>query len=112
MNSSFTKLCCMLESEGGLKGTRYMEVDEQVAMSLHLLAHHVKNRTIQFQFKGSGEIINGTHIKVRVPAEDRPRYRTRKDEIATNVFAACSQDMQFTYVLSGWEGSAADSRVP
>ncbi|KAG6499687.1 hypothetical protein ZIOFF_039478 [Zingiber officinale] len=153
--SSFTKLCCMLKSEGGLKGTRYMEVDEQVAISLHLLAHHVKNRTIQFRFKRSGETISrhfslflnvvihlqnvlfenpepitagsidwrwkwfknclgaldGTHIKVRVPTEDRPRYRTRKGEIATNVLAACSQNMQFTYVLSGWEGSAADSRV-
>ncbi|XP_068640722.1 uncharacterized protein [Aristolochia californica] len=25
--------------------------------------------------------------------------------------AACTFDMQFTYVLAGWEGSAADSRV-
>ncbi|XP_074557060.1 protein ANTAGONIST OF LIKE HETEROCHROMATIN PROTEIN 1-like [Curcuma longa] len=153
--SSFIKLCCMLENEGGLKGTRYMEVDEQVAISLHLIAHHVKNRTIQFRFKRSGETISrqfslflnvvirlqnvlfenpktiaansidwrwkwfknclgaldGTHIKVRVPSEDRPRYWTRKGEIATNALAACSQDMQFTYVLAGWEGSVADCKV-
>lgn len=42
---------------------------------------------------------------------DKPRYRTRKNEIATNVLGVCSQDMQFIYVLSGWEGSAADGRV-
>ncbi|KAJ9538382.1 hypothetical protein OSB04_031115 [Centaurea solstitialis] len=31
--------------------------------------------------------------------------------IATNVLGVCSQDMQFIYVLPGWEGSAADGRV-
>ena len=43
--------------------------------------------------------------------EDRPRYRTRKNEIATNVLGVCSHDMQFIYVLLGWEGSTVDSRV-
>ncbi|KAK9292927.1 hypothetical protein L1049_020908 [Liquidambar formosana] len=57
------------------------------------------------------EALDGTYIKVRVPEEDKPRYRTRKNEIATNVLGVCSQDMQFIYVLPGWEGSAADSRV-
>ena len=42
---------------------------------------------------------------------DKPRYRTRKNEIATNVLGVCSQDMQFIYVLPGWEGSTSDSRV-
>ena len=46
-----------------------------------------------------------------MPLEDKPRYRNRKGEIATNVLAVCSQDMQFIYVLPGWEGSAADGRV-
>ena len=48
---------------------------------------------------------------MRVPLEDKPRYRNRKGEIATNVLGVCSQDMQFIYVLPGWEGSAADGRV-
>ena len=42
---------------------------------------------------------------------DKPRYRTRKNEIATNVLGVCSQDMQFIYVFPGWEGSTSDSRV-
>ena len=46
-----------------------------------------------------------------MPLEDKPRYRNQKEEIATNVLAVCSQDMQFIYVLPGWEGSAADGRV-
>ena len=46
-----------------------------------------------------------------MPAIDKPRYRTRKGEIATNVLAVCSRDSQFIFVLPGWEGSASDSRV-
>ena len=42
---------------------------------------------------------------------DKPRYRTRKNEIATNVLRVCSQDMQFIYILPVWEGSAIDSKV-
>ncbi|XP_057985365.1 uncharacterized protein LOC131170330 [Hevea brasiliensis] len=28
-----------------------------------------------------------------------------------NILAACTFDLRFTYVLSGWEGSASDSRI-
>ena len=46
-----------------------------------------------------------------MPAIDRNRYRTRKGDIATNVLGVCAPDMQFVYVLPGWDGSAADRRV-
>jgi hypothetical protein len=55
--------------------------------------------------------LDGTYIRVRVPTIDKPRYRTRKGEVATNVLAVCSHDLQFIFVLPGWEGSASDSRV-
>ncbi|KAH6766322.1 hypothetical protein C2S52_017305 [Perilla frutescens var. hirtella] len=132
--------------------TKNMLVDEQVALTLHILAHHQKQRTINNNFERSGETISrnfrrvinsiisiqgellkkpepipdgctderwkwfkgclgaldGTHIKVLVPKEDKPRYRTRKGEIATNVLGVCSQDMEFIYVLPGWEGSTGN----
>ncbi|TYK28769.1 retrotransposon protein [Cucumis melo var. makuwa] len=126
-----------------------------VAMFLHVLAHDVKNRVIQWEFVRSGEIVSrhfnivllavfrlyeelikrhvpvtsncndqrwkcfenclgaldGTYIKVNVPAGDRPTFRTRKGEIATNVLGVCDTKGDFVYVLAGWEGSAADSRI-
>ncbi|KAF7815082.1 protein ALP1-like [Senna tora] len=119
----------MLDDIGGLRPTRNMLVDEQVAIFLHILSHHVKNRVIQFRFGRSGETVSryfntvlkamiklmphlfkkpelvaddstderwkwfkgclgaldGTHIRIRVPSEDQPRYRNRKGEITTNV---------------------------
>ncbi|KAA0049910.1 retrotransposon protein [Cucumis melo var. makuwa] len=41
----------------------------------------------------------------------RPMFRTRKGEIATNVLGVCDTKGNFVYVLVGWEGSVADSRV-
>ncbi|KAM6583354.1 hypothetical protein CsatB_010356 [Cannabis sativa] len=152
---AFTNLCMMLENIGGLQPSKYLAIDEQVAMFLHIIAHHCKNRVIKFRFMRSGETVSryfhnvlhavirlhkellvkpepvpenstderwkwfknclgaldGTYIRVRVPIEDRPKYRNRKGEIATNVLGVCSRDMQFIYVLPGWEGSAADGRV-
>lgn len=42
---------------------------------------------------------------------DKPRYRSRKGEICTNTLAVCDRNLMFVYILPGWEGSAADSRV-
>ncbi|KAK6134034.1 hypothetical protein DH2020_032213 [Rehmannia glutinosa] len=153
--SAFVRLCFRLEATGMVSSTKNMSVDEQVAMAVHILAHHQKQRIINANFERSGETISrhfrqvlnaiiriqgellkvpeavpdnstderwkwfkgclgaldGTHVKVRVCTDDKPRYRTRKNEIATNVLGVCSQDMQFIYVLPGWEGSAADGRV-
>ena len=46
-----------------------------------------------------------------MPTADKPRYRTRKGDIATNMLGVCTPEMQFVYVLPGWEGSVADGRV-
>lgn len=56
--ATFVRLCGMLETIGGLKPTKNMLVDEQVAIFVNILAHHVKNRAIQFQFGRSGESIS------------------------------------------------------
>ncbi|GJR16877.1 putative nuclease HARBI1 [Tanacetum coccineum] len=55
--------------------------------------------------------IDGTHVRVRVPNRDTPIYRGRKGYPTINVFVACTFDLKFTYVLSGWEGTASDSRI-
>ncbi|PPD90871.1 hypothetical protein GOBAR_DD12175 [Gossypium barbadense] len=153
--TAFFKLCEMLESIGGLKSSRNMLVDEQVAMFLHIISHHLKNRVIKHHFRRSGETVSrafhsvlnavirlkdvlfkkpepitadssdtrwkwfknflgaldGTHIKIRVPTVDKPRYRMRKGNIATNMLGVCTPEMQFVYVLPGWEGSVADGQV-
>ena len=62
-------------------------------------------------FKDAQAAIDGTHILVFPPAEDRPRYRDHKGQLSQNVLASCTFDLQFCHILSGWEGSVSDSTL-
>ncbi|KAL2943147.1 Protein ALP1-like [Bienertia sinuspersici] len=116
-------------NQGGLVATRNVTMKEIAALFLHILAHDLKNRTIQAILACFGETVShqllvvlrsilkfrkaldGTHIKKTVPVEDHPRYRDRMGDISTDVLATCNSDLRFTYVLPGWEGSTSDPLV-
>ncbi|KAG8380356.1 hypothetical protein BUALT_Bualt06G0007000 [Buddleja alternifolia] len=153
--NAFGRLCYLLENMGGLCSTKNVQVTEQVAIFLSILAHHKKNCVVKHDFKRSGYTISahfnnvltvllklhtlflvkpvpieedcandrwkwfkgclgaldGTYIPLRVAQKDKGRYRNRKGDISTNVLAVCDINMNYVYMLCGWEGSAADSRV-
>ncbi|KAK5818895.1 hypothetical protein PVK06_023845 [Gossypium arboreum] len=54
---TFFKLCEMLQTLGGLKSSRNMLVDVQVAIFLHIISHHLKNRVIKHHYR-SGETVS------------------------------------------------------
>ncbi|KAL8473446.1 hypothetical protein ACS0TY_030327 [Phlomoides rotata] len=62
-------------------------------------------------FKGCLGALDGTYIDVQVPIPEKARYRNRKGQVTINVPGVCDMSMKFVYVLTGWEGSAAYSRV-
>ncbi|XP_076883206.1 uncharacterized protein LOC143531898 [Bidens hawaiensis] len=157
--NAFMILCQKLESDGGLRSTQRMTIEEQVARFLHIIGNDFRNRFVSWFYYQSGSAtsvhfhrvlnaiisledqyliqptgdtvqkqiqekrrfypffkdcigaIDGTHIRVKVPSKDAPRYRGRKGYPTINVLAACTFDLKFTYVLSGWEGTTSDSRV-
>jgi DDE superfamily endonuclease len=55
--------------------------------------------------------LDGTHIEAWIPSSKHGRWRNRKGQLSQNVLGVCNFDMNFLYVLPGWEGSAHDSRV-
>lgn len=55
--------------------------------------------------------LDGSHIPISVPEAEHGAWRNRKGWISQNVLAACDFDMNFVYILPGWEGSAHDGRV-
>ncbi|KAF7844003.1 protein ALP1-like [Senna tora] len=110
---TFDRLCGMLDRIGVLRPTKNMLVDEQVVIFLHI-PEPVPEDSNDEQwkwFKGCLGAIDGTHIRTKVLLEEQGKYHNRKGEITTNILGVCSQDGQFVYVLSSWEGSAADGRV-
>ncbi|XP_033131942.1 putative nuclease HARBI1 [Brassica rapa] len=62
-------------------------------------------------FKDCVGAIDGTHILAMISGKDSSSYRNRKGQLSQNVLAACNFDLEFIYVLSGWEGSAHDAKV-
>ncbi|KAL5744421.1 hypothetical protein ACOSQ2_027537 [Xanthoceras sorbifolium] len=55
---TFAILCELLRNTRRLKTNGLVSVEEQVSIFLHVLAHHVKNRTIRNRFRRSGETIS------------------------------------------------------
>lgn len=56
--------------------------------------------------------IDGTYVPCVVFGEEnQARWRNRKGFISHNVMAVVNYDMEFMYILPGWEGSAADMTV-
>ena len=45
------------------------------------------------------------------PANESKRWRDRHGNLSQNVMVACSFDMCFTFMFTGFEGSAHDARV-
>lgn len=55
--------------------------------------------------------IDGTHIPCHPDSKECDAARNCKGTLTQNCLAACSLTMSFLYVLSVWEGSAADACV-
>jgi DDE superfamily endonuclease len=156
----FQFLCLELENAGGLKASRSVSIEEQVAMFLFTVGRTASNRDVQDRFQHSGETVShyfhavlnainrivpkyiqlpstseipiaitsnskfnnffndcigaldGTHIAAKVPEDEVPAFRNRKGYLSQNVLACCElDDLRFTFVFAGWEGSAPDGRV-
>jgi hypothetical protein len=62
-------------------------------------------------FKNCLGAIDGTHIPISISPDKHSPFRNRKGTLSINVMVACDFDLSITFVSSGWEGSATDSRV-
>jgi hypothetical protein len=55
--------------------------------------------------------IDGTHVPVKAPSNDRENYVNRKGFPSVNVMAVCDNKMRFTDVFADRAGSVHDARV-
>ncbi|KAL0307202.1 UNVERIFIED_CONTAM: hypothetical protein Sradi_6137500 [Sesamum radiatum] len=122
-------------------GTKNVIAPEQVGMFLSILSHYKKNCIVKHDFMRSGRTVSKHFHAVlhgvcklhtvllakpipitedcldpqwkwfKVPLHEKGHCRTKKGQIAANVLGVCNPNMQFIYVLSGWEGSVANNRV-
>ncbi|XLR07117.1 hypothetical protein S83_035055 [Arachis hypogaea] len=116
--NAFVNLCELLQVQGGLKKDGHVSLPEQVVIRiqsiLYAKAIPVEEDCVDptwRRFKGCLEALDDIYIEVTVFEFEKSRYQTRKGKICTNVLGVCNREMGFVYVLSGWEGSASDSRI-
>lgn len=56
--------------------------------------------------------MDGTHIVTAgVYRNIKAAYYDRHNQLSQNVLCICDFDMLYTFVYSGWEGSAHDTRI-
>ncbi|KAF5470966.1 hypothetical protein F2P56_011448 [Juglans regia] len=55
--------------------------------------------------------MDNTMIDAAAPSRLSNAYRNHRGRIAQNVLCLCDFNMKFTYVYTGWEGTAHDARV-
>jgi hypothetical protein len=77
----------------------------------HLHKYILNDEAFYPYFRDCIGALDGTHIPAFIPEHKRAPYHNHKGEISQNVLAACTFDIKFVYILSGWEGSTSDSTV-
>jgi hypothetical protein len=62
-------------------------------------------------FKDCIGAIDGSHIPVTVPLSEQPKYIGPHGYPSQNIMVVCDFDMRFIFVVTGWPGSAHDTRI-
>ncbi|KAL4365176.1 hypothetical protein AHAS_Ahas07G0079900 [Arachis hypogaea] len=62
-------------------------------------------------FKDAIGAIDGTHVPMIASTDDQIQFIGRKGISTQNVMAKCNFNMEFTFALAGWEGTAYDIRI-
>lgn len=89
----------------------YPEVIQLPTSDTPLSNHIANNPKYKTFFTDCVGALDGTHIDIHCRPGDQARYRNRKGHLTQNVLAACNFEMEFKYILAGWEGSAHDGAV-
>ncbi|KAL0539285.1 hypothetical protein IC582_023481 [Cucumis melo] len=98
---TFAILCHLLRNVAGLSSTEIVDVEEMVAMLLHVLAHDVKNRVIQWKFVRSDETVS-RHFNIVLLAV----VRLYEELIKRPVLGFLVPDRGQRYHLQEWRGAA------
>lgn len=75
------------------------------------LPERFRNAKFDPFFRNCIGAVDGSHFDCRPHLWDQEVYRNRKGRVTINVMLVVSLRGRFTYVLSGWEGSAHDWKV-
>jgi hypothetical protein len=96
-----------------LKYLRKLAKDNITPRDPTFSTEHAKVRENRFwpHFKDAIGAIDGSHVQVSVPTEDVVNHTCRHGYTSQNILTVCDFDMRFTFMVTGWPGSAHDTRI-
>lgn len=109
--NAFGRLCYLLSNVGGLVDSRYVRVEEKVAMFLSILAHHKKNRVTGHDYIRSGQTVSAHfHDVMRAVLKLHPLLLVKP----TPVDDSCSNESWkwFKGCLGALDGTHISVHVP
>ncbi|KAH6782126.1 nuclease HARBI1-like protein [Perilla frutescens var. frutescens] len=124
--NAFLKLCSIIRDKTPLQDTRHICVEEMVATFLIIVGHNDRYCNVRQRFsrshfatsqnfnkvlKALNTIAPDMMVKPSILTPAKIQDCTRFMPFFKNILAACNFDLQFIYVLSGWEGSTHDSKL-
>jgi hypothetical protein len=65
----------------------------------------LENHRFNPYFKNCVGNIDGTLIPISIGGTQAIPFQTHRSGLGVNVLAACTFNLRFTYILTGWEGS-------
>lgn len=84
---------------------------EVVRLPPNTVPNSIREKSYHSYFEDCRGAVDGTHIPISVPESNQTPWRNRKGCTTQNVFACADFDMNFCWVLAGWEGSVHNGRV-
>lgn len=106
LNSYFCKMVVILSSSPSY--TTFVTPSDNNAVSLKISS----NPKFWPYFKNVVGAINGSHIPIAPPCSAvTTAFQNCKGFLSQNCLCICNFNLQFTYALTGWEGSASDAQV-
>jgi len=111
----FEFLCLELKSKGGLADSKFVSVEEQVAMFLFTLVHSSSNREVQERFQHSGETVSRHfHAVLKAVNQLVPHYIKLPDPETTP--SAITGDTRFhnffDNCIGAMDGTHIAAKVP
>ncbi|XP_020263332.1 uncharacterized protein LOC109839313 [Asparagus officinalis] len=113
-SGAFMKLAEILRSNDLLRDSRHVTVDEQLAMTLNILGHKTKNRSIRSHFIRSGETVSRYFNKVlEAICHIRPRFlRQARNEVPQEILSNPLYYPYFKDYIGMIDGTHVDATLP
>lgn len=114
--SSFMKLCCYFRQKNWLVDSKYIDVEEKMAMFLSIICHNCRNRIVRYRYQHSGQTVSKYFHEVLSAMRDfaremiiPPDFDKPVENIQSHVQL---REGPFKGAIGALDGTLVDANIP